>query len=172
MDPDIQPYLTSELVVIRPLALSDYSSLFKVASDPLIWEQHHDKTRHTQDGFALFFKESINSMGALCILNSKNNEVIGSSRFKVIDSSNKVVEIGWTFLNRDYWGGSYNREIKRLMIIHALKWFKHVIFYVNAQNFRSQGALAKLGARNISSLEYPWVLDKSKGLTYVITEEI
>ena len=30
------------------------------------------------------------------------------------------VEIGWTFLARRCWGGAYNREVKRLMLDHAL----------------------------------------------------
>ncbi|MEX0287903.1 MAG: GNAT family N-acetyltransferase [Flavobacteriaceae bacterium] len=172
MSPDIQPYLKSELVEIRPLASSDYLPLFKVASDPLIWEQHHDKARHTPNGFALFFEESMQSKGALCILDVNNSQIIGSSRFKIIDISGKVVEIGWTFLKRDYWGGKYNREIKRLMIKHALNWFKRVIFYVNANNLRSQGALAKLGAKNVSALDLSWVLDENEGLTFLIKEEI
>ena len=101
-------------MVIRPLVPSDHDPLYQVAADPLIWEQHHDKGRHTLDGFTDFFEESMLSKGALCILDRKKDQVIGSSRFKIIDASAKVVEIGWTFLDRYYWGGSYNREIKKI----------------------------------------------------------
>ena len=35
-----QPVLEGELVRLRPLHADDWSVLFTVASDPLIWEQH------------------------------------------------------------------------------------------------------------------------------------
>ena len=46
---DLQPLLTGKLVELRPLRQDDENSLFDVASDPLIWEQHpcpHQKRRH------------------------------------------------------------------------------------------------------------------------------
>lgn len=172
MNIDLQPYLNGQLVVIRPLVNSDFEPLYIAASDPLIWEQHQDKGRHTSGGFTKFFAESIASLGALCILDKKDLTIIGSSRFKIIDMAEGIVEIGWTFLKRDYWGGSYNREVKQLMINHALHNFKHVVFYVNDRNIRSQKALEKIGAIRNSEYGFSWVLDQKDGLTYVISKEI
>ncbi len=36
----LQKALSNELVLLEPLQVSDFEELFKVASDPLIWEQH------------------------------------------------------------------------------------------------------------------------------------
>jgi RimJ/RimL family protein N-acetyltransferase len=57
------------------------------------------------------------------------------------------VEIGWTFLVRAHWGGTTNREVKRLMLEHALQSVDRVIFMVGVENYRSQRAVEKLGAR-------------------------
>ena len=58
-----------------------------------------------------------------------------------------TVEIGWTFLSRDYWGGAYNREMKRLMLAHALRFVERVDFRVGENNLRSRGAMEKIGGR-------------------------
>lgn len=168
MNFNLQPILENEMVILRPLNAEDFDSLFKAASDPLIWEQHQNKDRYTKQAFQQFFDEAIGSKGACAILDKKTNKIIGSSRFKVSDTSERVVEIGWSFLSRDYWGGHYNREFKKLMVNYALQHFDRVVFYVNPKNHRSQRALEKLGAKRISNFERPWVLPKEKGVTFVI----
>ena len=56
------------------------------------------------------------------------------------------MEIGWTFLERRFWGGAYNRELKRLMLEHAFRFVDRVTFVVGEKNLRSQKALEKIGA--------------------------
>ena len=55
------------------------------------------------------------------------------------------IEIGWTFLARSHWGGRANREVKRLMLDHAFTFVDTVVFWVGDQNWRSQGAMTKIG---------------------------
>ena len=169
---NLQPHLNGRLIYIRPLDNTDFEPLFKAASDVSIWEQHQDKKRHTPEGFTHFFNESMASLGALCILDNKNKSIIGSSRFKIIDKKEGVVEIGWTFLKRTYWGGSYNGEVKQLMINYALQYFKKVVFYVNEKNTRSQRALEKIGAMRTLEYRHSWVLEQGEGLTYLINKAI
>lgn len=52
------PVLQGDLLTLRPLRPGDHDTLFAVASDPLIWEQHSDKTRHTPAGFRRFFEDA------------------------------------------------------------------------------------------------------------------
>lgn len=58
---DYQPLLHGDLVELRPLHANDYDALYGVAADPLIWEQHPDKTRHQPAGFHAFFDEALAS---------------------------------------------------------------------------------------------------------------
>jgi RimJ/RimL family protein N-acetyltransferase len=55
------------------------------------------------------------------------------------------IEIGWTFIVRSHWGGPTNREVKRLMLDHAFTFVDTVIFWVGEENWRSQGAMTKIG---------------------------
>ena len=77
--------------------------------------------------------------------------MIGSSRFHGYDNEKSEIEIGWTFLARSHWGGAYNREMKQLMLRHAFRFVNSVVFLVGPQNFRSQGAMEKIGGVRVGS---------------------
>jgi RimJ/RimL family protein N-acetyltransferase len=143
---NLQPTLSSELILLRPLEESDFESLYAIASDPLVWEQHPAKNRSERDVFKKLFQEFIESRGTLLILDRKTNEIIGSSRYYDYRPEEKSVAIGFTMLARKYWGGTYNRVLKSMMLEHAFKSMDRVIFHVGAENIRSQKALHKIGA--------------------------
>jgi len=99
----------------------------------------------------VFFREALESGGALIAIDTKNGQVIGSSRFHGYNKEESEIEIGWTFLARSHWGGIYNREMKQLMLRHAFKFVTSVIFLVGPQNFRSQRAMEKIGGIRVGS---------------------
>jgi RimJ/RimL family protein N-acetyltransferase len=140
-----QPTLKGALVELMALRPDDADDLFAVASDPLIWEQHLVPDRYKPDVFSAFFRESLASRGALTALDCNDGRVIGSSRFHAYDAQVSEVEIGWTFLARSHWGGKYNKEMKQLMLRHAFRFVKRVVFLIGPQNVRSQKAIEKLG---------------------------
>jgi RimJ/RimL family protein N-acetyltransferase len=148
---DPQPILKGELLELRPLRTEDYDRLFAVASDPLIWEQHPNNDRYKEEVFKAFFRDAMQSGGALVAIDSKTGQVIGSSRFYGYDPEKKEVEIGWTFLSRSCWGGLYNGEMKRLMLQHAFRFVDHVVFLIGPQNLRSQRSVEKIGAVRVGS---------------------
>jgi len=148
---DFQPTLRGTLVELRPLCAEDEQALFAVASDPLIWEQHPVRDRYKPEVFTAFFRESLASGGALTVRDCKIGNVVGSSRFHAYNSRVSEVEIGWTFLARSYWGGTYNREMKRLMLRRAFRFVDRVVFLVGRQNIRSQRAIERLGAVRVGS---------------------
>jgi RimJ/RimL family protein N-acetyltransferase len=149
----LQPSLKGDLLELRPLCADDFPSLYAVAADPLLWEQHPCPDRCRKDVFEVFFREALQSRGALIALDARDGRVIGSSRFHGYDEEKSEVEIGWTFLARSHWGGAYNGEMKRLMLRHAFRFVNSVIFVVGVRNFRSQRAVEKIGGvRAVSRL--------------------
>jgi len=143
---DLRPFLKGELVDLSPLQPEHFPALYAVAADPLIWEQHPNPDRCREEVFRLFFREAVDSGGALIVFDVKTGQVIGSSRFHGHDEDRSEVEIGWTFLARSHWGGIYNREIKMLMLRHAFRFVRTTVFLVGPRNLRSQRALEKIGA--------------------------
>jgi RimJ/RimL family protein N-acetyltransferase len=142
---DLQPTLEGELLRLRPLRADDWPALFAVASDPLIWEQHPVPDRYKEEVFRGFFQEAMESGGAFVVIDKKDGSVIGSSRYLGYDEERSEIEIGFTFLARAYWGGVYNREMKELMLGHAFRFVRHVVFLVGPDNWRSQKAMEKIG---------------------------
>jgi RimJ/RimL family protein N-acetyltransferase len=92
---DLQPQLAGDLIEVRPLRPADWESLFAVASDPLIWEQHPAADRYQEEVFREFFREALESGGALVVIDRKTQEIIGSSRYFGFDAGNREIEIGW-----------------------------------------------------------------------------
>ena len=122
-----------------------------MAADPLIWEQHPAKDRYQEEQFRVFFREALESGGALVAIDTKDGRVIGSSRFHGYDGDKSEVEIGWTFLARSHWGGRYNGEMKQLMLQHAFRFVDRVVFLVGLHNRRSQRAVEKIGGVRVGS---------------------
>src|SRR5438094_7547060 len=142
---ELQPNLKGELIELRPLKPQDWDDLVAVASDPVIWEQHPENDRYKEDVFKVFFREALECGGAFVIIDKKSQQVIGSTRFYGYAPEKSEIEIGWTFLARNYWGGRYNRELKDLMLTHALKFVENVVLLVGENNVRSQRDTAKSG---------------------------
>jgi RimJ/RimL family protein N-acetyltransferase len=152
---DLQPTLRGSLIELRPLRPADFEALFAAASDPLIWEQHPEPDRYTREVFQRYFDGAIESKGAFAVVERATDRIIGSSRYHDLKPDDSEVEIGFTFLERKFWGGAYNGELKSLMLDHAFRFVDRVVFVVGENNQRSQKALQKIGAKFLNTTERP-----------------
>ena len=144
-DFDLQPTLEGARVTVRPITPTDWDAMFAAAADPKIWEQHPATERYTEPVFRQFFAGALACGSAFAFVHRQSGDVIGSSRYHGHDPALREIEIGWTFLARDYWGGSYNLEIKRLMLDYAFCIVDTVVFWVGESNLRSRRAMEKIG---------------------------
>lgn len=150
---NLQPnILEDELTKLIPLEEKHFEALYDVASDPLIWEQHPMKDRYKREVFRLFFDAALNSKGSFLMLDQKNDEIIGSTRFYNYDAEQSSVAIGFTFIARKYWGTPYNNSCKKLLIDYAFQNVNSIFFHVGAENIRSQKAVLKLGATKVKEM--------------------
>ena len=146
----LQPLLKNENLTLEPLKVSDFEALYKVASDPLIWEQHPTKNRYQRDVFQTYFDGAIQSKGAFLVRDAKTLEVIGCTRYYDFNEETKTITIGYTFLARSHWGGKYNPAMKKLMIDYAFQFVDKILFHIGATNIRSQTAIQRIGAKKIT----------------------
>lgn len=144
---DLQPILTGEKLLLRPLTGADWEAMYAVASDPLLWEVHPAWDRYKEPVFREYFGGAIASRGALAVIDRATDSIIGGSRYANFVAEQNEIEIGWSFLARDYWGGAYNREMKMLMLTHGFRFFDSIRFNIGASNSRSRRAVEKIGAR-------------------------
>jgi RimJ/RimL family protein N-acetyltransferase len=167
MLPTPLPAFQDDLVILRPLVPADREALFGVASDPELWAQHQCKDRYRRPVFEGLFDDAIACGGAYTLLDRKrNNRIIGSTRLRSLTPT--ATEIGWTFLDRAYWGTAYNGAMKRLLIRYVHERGMDVVFYVHEDNMRSRGAVGKLGAVLIRDTDNPVMTDREGTLNYLL----
>jgi RimJ/RimL family protein N-acetyltransferase len=169
---DRQPVLKGERLVLRPLEEADRAAFLAVASDPLIWEQHPDPGRWREPACNAWFDGGLAEGGALAAVDRADGRLVGSSRYQSFDVGPDAAVIGSTFLARSHWGGPWNREMKQLMLAHALAALPRAVFLVGEANHRSRRALDKIGAR---LTDQTFVAELASGavlhLIYEITRE-
>lgn len=144
---DWQPRLQGRLLSMRPVTAEDWAPLFALGSDPEVWALHPAHDRYQEPVFRAYFDDGLASSSALVAVEQATGSVIGWSRYSQEFVEPDEVEIGWTFLGRDYWGGAYNGEMKRLMFAHAFQFVDRVILRIGETNARSRRAAEKIGAR-------------------------
>jgi RimJ/RimL family protein N-acetyltransferase len=124
------------------------------------------RDRYKEPFFREFFDSALASGAAFSFVDRQIEKVVGSSRYYGHDPVAREIEIGWTFLARAYWGGSYNAEVKKLMLDHAFTFVDTVVFWVGDENWRSRRAMEKIGGirreglfpRTLSGVEYQFVI--------------
>lgn len=152
----LQPTLKNEWVYLRPLQSEDFEALYQVAADPLIWEQHPNRDRYKKEVFQTYFKGAMDSGGAFAVFDSRNDELIGCTRYYDLQPDGSSILIGYTFVARRCWGKPYNKSMKALMLEHAFQFVDKVIFHIGKNNMRSRTAMEKIGGRLEGMLVVPY----------------
>jgi RimJ/RimL family protein N-acetyltransferase len=150
---DLQPVLENEIYILKPLEWSDFETLYQVASDPEIWEQHPNKDRWKYEVFQVFFEGAIQSRGAFKIIDKSSSLVIGSTRIYDYNDLDNSIFMGYTFYGKRYWGTGVNHKVKELLLDYLFQFVDVVIFHIGAQNVRSQISITRLGATKIGEVE-------------------
>ena len=85
---------------------------------------------------------------AFAIVENSQGRAVGSSRYLAIRTPHRGLEIGYSWLGRDWQGTTVNIEAKLLRLQYALEELGciRVEFKTDARNQRSQRALAGIGA--------------------------
>lgn len=149
---NIQTILENDFVQLISLEESDFESLYSVASDPEIWEQHPNKDRYKREIFQNFFQGAIESKGAFKIIDKNTGEIAGSTRFYDYNPDDNSIFIGYTFYATKFWGSKLNPQVKKLMLDLIFQFVNKVYFHVGKNNIRSQKAMEKLGAKKIDEV--------------------
>jgi RimJ/RimL family protein N-acetyltransferase len=81
------------------------------------------------------------------IFDKRTQQYIGSTRFGFINSKNKTLHIGWTWISKKAQGTGINKLMKFLMLHYAFEVlkFEKVDFRIDERNIRSRKAVEKIG---------------------------
>ena len=122
---DLTTRLEGSIVVLEPLGEEHAEGLWRAAQAPEIWEwlAHIGSSRDYFDGWltASLERAAAGEEGPFAVRALRSGELIGSTRYLNVRPADRVVEIGWTWLNPSAWGTGANVESKLLLMNHALR---------------------------------------------------
>ncbi len=153
MQTGLSPTLENEFVNLSPLKLDNYENLIPVALQKKLL-QYSPSDIYTPESLrnyvtiALEQKERSTSIPFI-IFDKIKQQYAGSSRYMNIDWKNQVLEIGSTWIGREFQGSGLNAQMKHLMINHAFVEmdFEKIEFRIDERNIGSRKAVEKLGAK-------------------------
>jgi RimJ/RimL family protein N-acetyltransferase len=145
--------LEGEHVLLIPLEKKHFSELLEAASNPEIWEltsvNYSDpEIFYNNNNKALTDKEN-GTVYPFIIKDKITDKIVGTTRFLEISEIDKKLEIGVTWLKKEYWGTKTNTESKYLLLKHCFENLElnRVQFRAKADNVRSRKAIEKIGAQ-------------------------
>ena len=143
--------LTGPTVRLEPLSLDHAEGLWHSSSPELfayMWSWEH--TASPQE-----FKQVVRNTMAVpdwmsfAIVLNKTGQAIGSTSFLDIRPAHRGLEIGATWIGKEYQGTNVNPENKYLLFRHCFETLGalRVQLKTDGRNLHSQRAIAKLGAK-------------------------
>lgn len=145
--------LEGNFVRLEPLSMSHHRQLCEIGLDEDLWRVSPDQIV-TADDMKFYIEAALNQQNKgvslpFATVEKSTNKVVGSTRFCNIRTEDKGVEIGWTWIAKDWQRTYVNTEAKYLMLRHAFEVWKciRVEFKTDFLNEKSRNAILRLGAK-------------------------
>ena len=143
--------LENDYVKLSLLTLENYQELFPIASQEKLI-QYSPSDIETPESLKYYVEialkqQLLNQSIPFIIYDKKTETYAGCTRFMNINWQHKVLEIGSTWIGREFHGSGLNRQMKELMLNYAFDemGFEKIEFRIDERNIRSRRAVEKLG---------------------------
>jgi len=140
-------------VRLEPLTLVHLDALCEIGLDDDLWRLI-PKPVHSREGMQDYIQTALQWQAdgtaiPFATIERSTNRVVGSTRFMNIDTSNRHVEIGSTWVGRHWQRTAVNTEAKYLMLQHAFEKLHciRVELKTDELNQRSRNAILRIGAK-------------------------
>jgi len=145
--------LEGRQVRLEPLAKAHLAGLAQVGLDEELWRWIPTPVK-TAEEMAGYMETALQEQERgvalpFAILEKATGRAIGSTRYGNIDRTHHRVEIGWTWVAREWQRTAMNTEAKYLLLKHAFETLgcMRVELKTDSLNERSRAAILRLGAR-------------------------
>lgn len=160
--------LEGSFIRLEPLSFEHFNDLSEVAFDEDIWRWTLGKVSD-EASLRGYLGEAIDGAKdgiylPFATIEKASGKAIGATRFGSIVVDYRRVEIGWTWIARDFQRTFVNTEAKYLMLKHAFETWKclRVMLQTDAFNERSQNAILRLGAKKEGILRRDKITDTGR----------
>ncbi|WTW99373.1 GNAT family N-acetyltransferase [Streptomycetaceae bacterium NBC_01309] len=144
--------LENDQVRLQPVTEADREGLRAVAMDPDIWRYFVSAVENDED-FKLFFDTCLADQAAgrrvvFIVTDKASGRIAGSMSYGNMAEADARLEIGWSWLGRDFRGQGVNRWAKYLLLAHAFEDLgaERVEFKTDILNEQARRGLRNIGA--------------------------
>jgi RimJ/RimL family protein N-acetyltransferase len=144
--------LENERVVVRPVAPGDRESIREIAMDADIWRYFVSRVESDAD-FEAFFDAMLadHAAGRRCVFHITDlasGRTAGSMSYGNLAEADGRLEIGWSWLGKDFRGRGVNHWAKFLLLQHAFEQLgaQRVEFKTDVLNEQARAGLRNIGA--------------------------
>jgi RimJ/RimL family protein N-acetyltransferase len=144
--------LENDQVRLVPLKETHREPLRTIAIDPDIWRYFVSRV-DSEAEFDAFFDATLADHRSgrrvvLVVIDKRTHRVAGSMSFGNLSEADSRLEIGWSWLGRDFRGAGINRWAKFLLLKHAFEVLgaQRVEFKTDVRNIRARRGLRNIGA--------------------------
>jgi N-acetyltransferase len=143
--------LKTRKVTLRPIAESDFDAFLQLAQDQDIWTYFtlnlsNEKSLQQFMNTAFHDKE-MNTRRPFTVIENATGKIAGSTSMGNISMHDLRLEIGWSWLGKDYRSTGINVHCKFAMMRYAFEelHFERVEFKTDVLNERAKQGLRKVG---------------------------
>ena len=145
--------LEGQHVRLEPLTKAHLAGLAEIGLDEELWRWIPTQVR-TAEEMAAYIETALEEQSRgvslpFAILEKATGRVIGCTRYGNIDRLHHRVEIGWTWVARDWQRTAVNTEAKYLLLLHAFETLGciRVELKTDSLNEKSRAAILRIGAK-------------------------
>jgi RimJ/RimL family protein N-acetyltransferase len=146
--------LENNRTILRPIQLADKNHLLKIAIEEKDLLQYSPSPIHSEELFSTYLQKALNerankSRYYFIIFDKKENAYAGSTAFLNISDDDSRVEIGATWLGKDFQKTGLNRNCKYLLLKFAFDELRaeRVELKTDERNTASRNAIQKIGGQ-------------------------
>ncbi len=150
---DFNLTLQSTKVLLRPIIPADYFSFEKLTNDKSMWiyftSDLSEKSELKKWVETTVSENEKNTRLAFTVIDKSTNQPIGSTSFLNISVRDKRIEIGSTWVCKEFQGKGINDQMKYLMLQYCFVTlnFERVEFKTDVLNLHARNALIRIGAK-------------------------
>ncbi|GAA0800584.1 bifunctional pyridoxamine 5'-phosphate oxidase family protein/GNAT family N-acetyltransferase [Spirilliplanes yamanashiensis] len=151
--------LTGPRVTLVPLDESHVDDLYAATTDPEVWRWLSVPQPRTPADMRTIVRAALTAAHdgtRIPYAVRVDGRTIGSTSYYAMDTRNRQLAIGHTFLGRAHWRTGVNREAKLLLLTHAFDTLtcERVELHTDARNDGSRRAIEALGATREAVLHH------------------
>jgi RimJ/RimL family protein N-acetyltransferase len=140
--------LENKEILLRPLEESDLKDFLKLTVEPDMWRLYtHDLS--SLAGLQSWASPAFNGERVqFTVIDKKTGLIIGSTAFGNISERDKRLEIGWTWLGKEFQGVGINGKVKGLLLTYCFEVLdlERVEFKTDVLNTQARRSMSNIHA--------------------------